>query len=88
MADTVGAGDSFTATFVAAILKGKPVAEAHKLAVEVSAYVEPELLKAKGYDSYQFVRNGFYCADIHDSKEGAPVFNRIVSLKSSFRLPK
>ena len=37
--DTVGAGDSFTATFVAAILKGKPVAEAHKLAVEVSAYV-------------------------------------------------
>ena len=56
--------------------------------VEVSAYVEPELLKAKGYDSYQFVRNGFYCADIHDSKEGAPVFNRIVSLKSSFKLPK
>ena len=39
VADTVGAGDSFTATFVAAILKGKPVAEAHKLAVEVSAYV-------------------------------------------------
>ena len=53
-----------------------------------SAYVEPELLKAKGYDSYQFVRNGFFCADIHDSKEGAPVFNRIVSLKSSFKLPK
>ena len=88
VADTVGAGDSFTATFVAAVLKGKSVAEAHKLAVEVSAYVEPELLKAKGYDSYQFVRNGFYCADIHDSKEGAPVFNRIVSLKSSFKLPK
>ena len=53
-----------------------------------SAYVEPELLKAKGYDSYQFVRNGFFCADIHDSKEGAPVFNRIVSLKRSFKLPK
>ena len=33
----------------------------------------------------QFVRNGFFCADIHDSKEGAPVFNRIVSLKSSFQ---
>ena len=54
----------------------------------VTAYVEPALMEAKGYDSYQFVRNGFYCADIHDSKEGAPVFNRIVSLKSSFRLPK
>ena len=39
VADTVGAGDSFTATFTAAILSGKPVPEAHKLAVEVSAYV-------------------------------------------------
>ena len=54
----------------------------------VTAYVEPALMEAKGYDSFQFVRNGFYCADIHDSKEGAPVFNRIVSLKSSFTLPK
>lgn len=55
---------------------------------KVTAYVEPSLMEAKGYDSYQFVRNGFFCADIHDSKEGAPVFNRIVSLKSSFKLPK
>lgn len=39
VADTVGAGDSFTGTFCAAILKGKSVKEAHKLAVEVSAYV-------------------------------------------------
>lgn len=39
VADTVGAGDSFTATFIAAILKGKKVSEAHKLAVEASAYV-------------------------------------------------
>ena len=39
VADTVGAGDSFTAAFVASILKGKPVGEAHRLAVEVSAYV-------------------------------------------------
>ena len=54
----------------------------------VTAYVEPALMEAKGYDSFQFVRNGFFCADIHDSKEGAPVFNRIVSLKSSFKLPK
>ena len=55
---------------------------------KVTAYVEPALMKAKGYDSFQFVRTGFFCADIHDSKEGAPVFNRIVSLKSSFKLPK
>ncbi len=39
VADTVGAGDSFTGSFCAAILNGRPVAEAHKLAVEVSAYV-------------------------------------------------
>lgn len=37
--DTVGAGDSFTGAFCAAILKGLPVTEAHKLATEVSAYV-------------------------------------------------
>lgn len=39
VADTVGAGDSFTGSFCAAILNGKSVAEAHKLAVSVSAYV-------------------------------------------------
>lgn len=39
VADTVGAGDSFTGSFCAAILSGKPVEEAHKLAVQVSAYV-------------------------------------------------
>ena len=40
------------------------------------------LMEAKGYDTLsQLVRTGFFCADIRDSKEGAPVFNRIVSLK-------
>lgn len=39
VADTVGAGDSFTATFISSIIKGLPVEEAHKKAVEVSAYV-------------------------------------------------
>ena len=54
----------------------------------VTGYLEPALMEAKGYDSFQFVRNGFFCADIRDSKEGQPLFNRIVSLKSSFKLPK
>ena len=54
----------------------------------VEAFVEPCLMEAKAYESFQFVRNGFFCADYKDSKEGAPVFNRIVSLKSSFKLPK
>ena len=52
------------------------------------AYLEPALADAKAYESFQFVRNGFFCVDCKDSKEGAPVFNRIVSLKSSFVLPK
>ena len=39
VADTVGAGDSFTGSFIASILKGKTIVEAHKRAVEVSAYV-------------------------------------------------
>ena len=52
------------------------------------AYVEPALMEARAYDSFQFVRNGFYCVDCKDSEEGKPVYNRIVSLKSSFRLPK
>jgi fructokinase len=39
VADTVGAGDSFTATFVAALLKGMSITEAHRLAVDVSAFV-------------------------------------------------
>ena len=52
------------------------------------AYVEPALMEARACDSFQFVRNGFYCVDCKDSEEGKPVYNRIVSLKSSFRLPK
>lgn len=51
-------------------------------------YVEPALAEAKPYDSFQFVRQGYFCADSHDSREGEPVFNRIVALKSSFKLPK
>lgn len=58
----------------------------NSLVVLKDCYVEPALAEAEAYDSYQFVRNGFFCADCHDSKPGEPVFNRIVSLKSSFKL--
>lgn len=53
---------------------------------ECDSYVEKELKDAKAFDSFQFVRNGFFCTDYKDSKPGEPVFNRIVSLKSSFKL--
>lgn len=58
----------------------------NSLTVVKGCLVEPELGKAEAYDRFQFVRNGFFCVDCHDSKPEAPVFNRIVSLKSSFKL--
>ena len=60
----------------------------HSLVVLKECYVEPALAEGKAYDSYQFVRNGFFCVDCKDSTPQKPVFNRIVSLKSSFKLPK
>lgn len=60
----------------------------HSITVIKDAKLEPELGEAVAYDKFQFVRNGFFSVDSKDSKPGAPVFNRIVSLKSSFVLPK
>ncbi len=60
----------------------------NSLTILKDCYVEPCLKDAKAYDSFQFVRNGFFCVDAKDSKPDALVFNRIVSLKSSFKLPK
>ncbi len=50
-------------------------------------YIEDNVRGAKPYDSFQFVRQGYFCVDARDSKDDALVFNRIVSLKSSFKLP-
>ena len=60
----------------------------NSITVIKDAKLEPELAEAVSYDKFQFVRNGFFSVDSKDSKPGAPVFNRIVSLKSSFVLPK
>ena len=49
--------------------------------------VEPSLKGAKAPESFQFVRTGFFCVDSKLNTEEKPVFNRIVSLKSSFKLP-
>ncbi|MDE6662387.1 MAG: glutamine--tRNA ligase/YqeY domain fusion protein [Lachnospiraceae bacterium] len=50
--------------------------------------IEPSVAGSAAYDSFQFVRQGFFCVDCKDSKPDALVFNRIVSLKSSYVLPK
>ena len=60
----------------------------NSLTVLTDCYVEPALGEAESYDSFQFVRNGYFCVDCKDSTKEKPVFNRIVSLKSSFKLPK
>ena len=59
----------------------------NSLTVVEGAKLEPALRDVKPYDSFQFVRSGYYTVDSHDSKEGTPVFNLIVGLKSSFKLP-
>ena len=60
----------------------------NSLTVLKDCFLEPALKDAKAYDSFQFVRQGYFCVDAKDSKEGALVFNRIVSLKSSYVLLK
>ncbi len=59
----------------------------NSLTILKDCYVEENLAGAKAYDSFQFVRQGFFCVDAKDSTEEHLVFNRIVSLKSSFKLP-
>ena len=60
----------------------------NSLTVIKEALVEPSFEGYGAYDSFQFVRNGYFCIDAHDSSKEHLVFNRIVSLKSSFKLPK
>lgn len=60
----------------------------NSLTVLKNCYMEPALKEAVVSESFQFVRQGFFCVDSRDSEPGKPVFNRIVSLKSSFVLPK
>ncbi len=59
----------------------------NSLVVMKHCKLEPALAGAQAYDSYQFVRQGFFCCDAKDSRPDGLVFNRIVSLKSSFKLP-
>jgi glutaminyl-tRNA synthetase len=60
----------------------------NSLTILDNCYVEPELAKAQPGDKFQFVRNGFFCVDTKDTTEDKLVFNRIVSLKSSYRPAK
>ncbi|MCI8788493.1 MAG: glutamine--tRNA ligase/YqeY domain fusion protein [Lachnospiraceae bacterium] len=60
----------------------------NSLTVLKDCKLEPAFAGAEKYARFQFVRQGFFCVDAKDSGPDALVFNRIVSLKSSFVLPK
>ena len=60
----------------------------NSLTVLKECRIEPSVKDAQAYESFQFVRQGFFCVDCRDSKPESLVFNRIVSLKSSYVLPK
>ncbi|MGN0307810.1 MAG: glutamine--tRNA ligase/YqeY domain fusion protein [Lachnospiraceae bacterium] len=60
----------------------------NSMTVLKECFIEPAVKGAEAYDSFQFVRQGYFCVDSKDSTNEKPVFNRIVSLKSSFVLPK
>lgn len=59
----------------------------HSLTIK-QGVLEPAFAGAQAYERFQFVRQGFFCVDVRDSTPERPVFNRIVSLKSSFVLPR
>jgi glutaminyl-tRNA synthetase len=59
----------------------------NSLTVLNNCLIEENIKGASAYDSFQFVRQGFFCVDAKDSSADHLVFNRIVSLKSSFKLP-
>ena len=54
----------------------------------MDSFAEPSLAGSSAGDKFQFVRQGYFCVDSKDSKPDSLVFNRIVSLKSSFKLPQ
>ena len=60
----------------------------NSIEIRENCYVEPSLAKANPMDKFQFVRQGFFCADSKDWTPEKPVFNRIVSLKSSYKPAK
>lgn len=60
----------------------------NSLTVIDNAYIEENIKDYKPGDAFQFVRKGFFNIDPKDSTEDTPIFNRIASMKSSFKLPK
>ena len=54
----------------------------------LQGFVEPNMKESRAHDKFQFFRHGYFNVDPKNTTEGKLVFNRIVSLKSSFKIPK
>ena len=80
-------GTGNTAEMAEYVAEGIKEGGAEAKVVSVDDIRAADLKDAKAYDSFQFVRQGFFCVDAKDSTADHLVFNRIVSLKSSFKLP-
>ena len=80
-------GTGNTAEMAEYVAEGIKEGGAEAKVVSVDDISAADLKDAKAYDSFQFVRQGFFCVDTKDSTADHLVFNRIVSLKSSFKLP-
>lgn len=65
---------------------GEMIMNPNSLEILENCLIEPSIADAKKGETYQFMRNGYFCIDIKDTKDGFLVFNRIVSLKSAFKL--
>lgn len=65
---------------------GEMIMNPNSLEVMENCFVEPSIETAKKGERFQFMRNGYFCVDTKDSTEDKLVFNRIVSLKSSFKV--
>ena len=67
---------------------GDMIMNENSIVVRNNCKIEPSIKNAEKGDRYQFMRNGYFCVDTKDSKADALVFNRIVPLKSSFKIKK
>lgn len=65
---------------------GDMVMNPNSLEILQKVYIEPSIKGAKPGEKYQFMRNGYFCVDTKDTTDDHLVFNRIVPLKSSFKL--
>ncbi|MEA4971957.1 MAG: glutamine--tRNA ligase/YqeY domain fusion protein [Candidatus Metalachnospira sp.] len=67
---------------------GEMIMNPESVIVRENCKIEPSIKDALKGERFQFMRNGYFCVDTKDSNKDLPVFNRIVSLKSSFKITK